>query len=74
MEKWMRDLAHTGWQSLFHQAPKALHFLIQHQEALPPEIPRQLNAAGLLDDNDGDARPLRYGPGAAHPYGSSVFT
>ena len=71
-ELWMRQMAHTGWRSLFHQAPKALHFLLQHHEAIPPEIPHQLHAAGLLEEEGREARPVRYGLRGTNPYGSSV--
>lgn len=72
-EAWMRQLAHTGWRSLFHQAPKALHFVLQHHEAIPPQIPHQLRAAGLLDEATAEAGPTRYGWRGSNPYGSSSF-
>jgi hypothetical protein len=72
-ETWMRQLAHTGWKSLFHQTPKALHYLLRHHEAIPPQIPHQLRAAGLLDHASAETGPTRYGLHAVNPYGSSAF-
>ncbi len=72
-EQWMRKLAHSGWRSLFYQAPKALNFLLRHHEAIPPQIPHQLHAAGLLEQDSDKLRATRYGLHATNPYGSSFF-
>lgn len=72
-EIWMRQIAHTGWRSLFHQAPKALRFVLEHHEAIPPQIPGELYAAGLLDQETAKPVPVRYGLRALNPYGSAFF-
>jgi len=72
-ENWMRQMAHSGWRNLLHQAPKALHFILKHHEAIPPQIPGELHAAGLLDHESVETGPKRYGLRASNPYGSSFF-
>jgi hypothetical protein len=66
---WMEELAHADLFGIFMRAPFALWWLVRHQEVLPRQAVRQLNAAGLLERNGSQPVARHYKLAGPTPYG-----
>jgi len=66
---WMEELAHADLFGIFMRAPFALWWLVRHQEVLPRQAVKQLDAAGLLERRDGEVVARHYKLGGRTPYG-----
>ena len=72
-EAWMKELSHTGLKGLFLRAPLAMRYVMRHPESVPPDIPRELDGAGLLQQVDGKRRHIHYSLRGVAPYGQPFF-
>ncbi len=72
-ETWMKELAHTGLKGLFLRAPLALRYVMRHMESVPPDLPRELDGAGLLHQVDGKRHRVHYSLRGVTPYGPAFF-
>ena len=69
-EPWMKEAASANLGGLFLRAPAALRFILKNLEAIPKNIPGELDAAGLLERRRGKRWEIRYSSGGIHPYTS----
>lgn len=72
-EVWMQELAHTDLRGLFLRAPLAMRYVMRHHESVPPDIPAELDAAGLLQLHDGKRHRIHYSHKGTTPYGPAFF-
>jgi len=72
-EVWMKEFAHTDLRGLFLRAPLAMRYLMRHHESVPPDIPAELDAAGLLQRLDGKRHRIHYSHKGTTPYGRAFF-
>ena len=72
-EAWMKELSHTGLSGVFLRAPLAMRYVMRHPESLPPDIPRELDVAGLLQQDNGKHRRIHYSQKGETPYGQAFF-
>jgi len=67
-EPWMKEVANAGLSGIFLHAPVAVSYLLRHPEANPKNIPQELAAAGLLEQDGGKPRLTRYSNTGTRPY------
>jgi hypothetical protein len=72
-EVWMKELSHTGLKGVFLRAPLAMRYILRHLESLPPDIPRELDVAGLVQRDNGKRRRVHYSHKGVTPYGQAFF-
>ena len=72
-EVWMKALAHTGLRGLFLRAPLAMRYVMRHRESVPPDLPAELDAAGLLQQRNGKRYRIHYSHKGTTPYGRVFF-
>ncbi|MGD2130254.1 MAG: hypothetical protein PVJ33_06920 [Lysobacterales bacterium] len=72
-EDWMKELSHTGLKGVFLRAPLAVHYIMRHLQSVPPDIPHELDSAGLLQHHNGKRREIHYSLRGATPYGQAFF-
>jgi hypothetical protein len=72
-EVWMKEFAHTDLRGLFLRAPLAMRYVMRHHESLPPDIPAELDAAGLLQQRAGKRHRVHYSHKGETPYGTLLF-
>lgn len=72
-EVWMKEFAHTDLRGLFLRAPLAMRYVMRHHESLPPDIPAELDAAGLLQQRAGKRHRVHYSHKGETPYGALLF-
>lgn len=72
-EAWMREVAHTDLRGVFLRAPVAVRYIMRHHESLPPDIPAELDAAGLLERHGGKRLRIHYSRSGTTPYGRAFF-
>ena len=72
-EVWMREFAHTDLRGLFLRAPLAMRYVMRHHESVPPDLPAELDAAGLLQRRDGKRHRIHYSHKGTTPYGQLFF-
>ena len=72
-EVWMKELAHTDLRGLFLRAPLAMRYVMRHHETVPPDLPAELDAAGLLHRKDGKRHRIHYSHKGTTPYGPVFF-
>ena len=73
-EVWMKEYAHSSnLRGLFLGAPMAVRYAMRHHESLPPDIPAELDAAGLLQRRDGKRVRIHYSQMGETPYGKPYF-
>ena len=72
-EVWMKELAHTDLRGLFLRAPLAMRYVMRHHESVPPDLPVELDAAGLLHRRDGKRHRIHYSHKGTTPYGPLFF-
>ncbi len=72
-EVWMKEFAHTDLRGLFLRAPLAMRYVMRHHESLPPDIPAELDAAGLLERRAGKRYRIHYSHKGITPYGPAFF-
>ena len=72
-EVWMKALAHTSRSGLFLRAPLAMRYVMRHRESVPPDLPAELDAAGLLQRHNGKRQRIHYSHKGATPYGPAFF-
>jgi len=72
-EVWMKALAHTSLSGLFLRAPLAMRYVMRHHESVPPDLPIELDAAGLLQRQNGKRYRIHYSQKGATPYGPAFF-
>ncbi len=72
-EVWMKEFAHAGLGGLFLCAPLAMRYIMRHHETVPPDIPAELDAAGLLQRHNGKRYRIHYSHKGTTPYGPAFF-
>lgn len=72
-EIWMKEFAHTDLRGLFLRAPLAMRYVMRHHESVPPDIPAELDAAGLLEQRSGKRYRIHYSHKGKTPYGKMSF-
>ncbi len=72
-EVWMKEFAHTDLRGLFLRAPLAMRYVMRHHESVPPDIPAELDAAGLLERHGGKRQRIHYSHKGMTPYGLAIF-
>jgi hypothetical protein len=72
-EVWMKALAHTGLGGLFLRAPLAMRYVMRHPESVPPDLPAELDAAGLLQRHNDTRHRIHYSHKGMSPYGRVFF-
>lgn len=72
-EAWMKDLSHASLTGVFLRAPLAMRYIMRHLESVPPDIPYELDVAGLLQREDGKRRRIHYSHKGMTPYGEAFF-
>ncbi|RUM92603.1 MAG: hypothetical protein DSZ28_09375 [Thiothrix sp.] len=72
-EVWMKELAHTGLRGLFLRAPLAMRYVMRHHESVPPDLPIELDGAGLLQRRNGKRYRIHYSHKGTTPYGRAFF-
>ena len=72
-EVWMKAFAHTDLRGVFLRAPLAMRYVMRHHESVPPDIPAELDAAGLLERRSGKRHRIHYSHKGTTPYGSTFF-
>ena len=72
-EVWMKELAHTGLRGLFLRAPLAMRYVMRHHESVPPDLPAELDDAGLLQRYNGKRHRIHYNAKGTTPYGRAFF-
>ncbi len=70
-EAWMKEAAHSDVLGIFLRAPLALKYVLRFPYAMPEAIADELDAAGLLRQEDGQRTEIRYGRSAKRPYSST---
>ena len=73
-EVWMKEFAHTDLRGVFLRAPLAMRYVMRHHESVPPDIPAELDAAGLLQRHNGKRHRIHYSRKGTTPYGQAFFT
>lgn len=66
---WMSELADANLAGVFARAPSAIRFFSRYPTAIPGEIPKALDAAGLLVRENGKAVEQRFSIDAMTPWG-----
>ena len=69
----MKEFAHTDLRGLFLRAPLAMRYVMRHHESVPPDIPAELDAAGLLEQRSGKRYRIHYSHKGKSPYGQTLF-
>lgn len=72
-EDWMKELSHTGLKGVFLRAPLALRYIMRHLESVPPDIPYELDGAGLIQQHNGKRHRIHYSQKGVTPYGQAFF-
>lgn len=72
-EGWMKNLAHTSLTGLFLRAPLVMRYVMRHHESVPPDIPYEFDAAGLLQQQNGKRLQIHYSHKGTTPYGRALF-
>jgi hypothetical protein len=72
-ETWMKELSHTSLKGVFLRAPLAMRYIMRHPESVPPDIPYELDAAGLLQRDNGKRHRIHYSHKGDTPYGQAFF-
>jgi len=72
-EVWMKALAHTSLRGLFLRAPLAMRYVMRHRESVPPDLPSELDGAGLLQRRNGKHYRIHYSHKGTTPYGRAFF-
>ncbi len=72
-EVWMKEFAHTGLTGTFLLAPLAMRYVMRHLESVPPDMPYELDAAGLLQQRDGSRYRIHYSSKGVTPYGTAFY-
>jgi hypothetical protein len=72
-EAWMKELSHTGLKGVFLHAPLAMRYIMRHLDSVPPDIPRELDAAGLCQQLNGKRHRIHYSQKGVTPYGQAFF-
>jgi hypothetical protein len=72
-EAWMKELSHTGLKGVFLRAPLAMRYIMRHLESVPPDIPNELDVAGLLQRRNGRRYRIHYSHKGVTPYGQAFF-
>lgn len=72
-EAWMKALAHTGLRGMFLRAPLAMRYVMRHLESVPPDLPAELDDAGLLQQREGKRYRIHYSHKGETPYGPAFF-
>jgi hypothetical protein len=70
---WMKEFAHTGLRGTFLLAPLAMRYVMRHRESVPPDMPYEFDAAGLLQRRDGKRYRIHYSHKGMTPYGPAFF-
>lgn len=71
--EWMKEFAHTGLSRTFLLAPVAVRYIMRHLEVVPPDMPYEFDAAGLLQRRDGKRYKIHYSHKGTTPYGPAFF-
>ncbi|VAX00020.1 hypothetical protein MNBD_GAMMA19-397 [hydrothermal vent metagenome] len=72
-ETWMKDFAHASLRKTFLLAPLAMRYVMRHHESVPPDIPYEFDAAGLLQRRNGNRYQIHYNYKNKTPYGQAFF-
>lgn len=72
-EVWMKEFAHTGLSRTFLLAPLAMRYVMRHLESVPPDMPYEFDAAGLLQRRNGKRYRIHYSHKGMTPYGPAFF-
>lgn len=72
-EAWMKEISHTGLKGVFLHAPLAMRYVMRHLESVPPDIPHELDVAGLCQQLNGKRHRIHYSHKGVTPYGQALF-